>query len=192
MNEHRSPDFPGVGTVMEAIPGFEKPSSWTGLLAPGGMAPALARRIAAIRPEQHVDIGSSVLTMGVLCAQVPTVFVDYRPLRASIPGLSCVAGDANHLPFADGSIAFATLDSIVGVYDPKDRLSWERGQQAGRFYGAPEALRVSENGMSVAFAYDANNVSSSTLYFDVGERRLGASAPRNALFCFEMSSRRVR
>ena len=32
---------------MEAIPGFEKPSSWTGLLAPGGMAPALARRIAA-------------------------------------------------------------------------------------------------------------------------------------------------
>lgn len=47
VNEHRSPDFPGVGTVMEAIPGFEKPSSWTGLLAPGGMAPALARRIAA-------------------------------------------------------------------------------------------------------------------------------------------------
>jgi SAM-dependent methyltransferase len=73
----------------------------------------LARRIAAARPAQHVDIGSSVLTMGVLCAQVPTVFVDYRPLRARIPGLACVAGDSNHLPFADGSIASLSCLHVI-------------------------------------------------------------------------------
>lgn len=47
VNEKRSPDWPDVGTVGESVPGFEKPSSWTGLLAPGGMPAALARRIAS-------------------------------------------------------------------------------------------------------------------------------------------------
>jgi tripartite-type tricarboxylate transporter receptor subunit TctC len=47
VNEKRVPEWPDVGTVGEAIPTFEKPSSWTGLLAPGGMQPALARRIAS-------------------------------------------------------------------------------------------------------------------------------------------------
>ncbi len=38
----------------------------------------LARRLADAKPEQHVDIGSSVLAMSVLSGHVPTVFVDYR------------------------------------------------------------------------------------------------------------------
>ncbi len=47
VSDRRSPQWPDVGTVVEAVPGFEKPSSWTGLLGPGGMQSALARRIAA-------------------------------------------------------------------------------------------------------------------------------------------------
>ena len=47
LSERRSTEWPEVGIVSEAVPGFEKPSSWTGLLGPGAMAPALARRIAA-------------------------------------------------------------------------------------------------------------------------------------------------
>jgi tripartite-type tricarboxylate transporter receptor subunit TctC len=46
VNDRRVPEWPNVGTVAEAVPGFEKPSSWTGLLGPGAMQPALARRIA--------------------------------------------------------------------------------------------------------------------------------------------------
>lgn len=64
----------------------------------------LARRLADAKPLQHVDIGSSVLTMGVLSAHVPTIFVDYRPLVVRQSGLSCVAADINRLPFADRSV----------------------------------------------------------------------------------------
>ena len=64
----------------------------------------LARRLAQAKPVQHVDVGSSVLTMGVLSAHVPTVFVDYRPLVVHQGGLNCVAADITRLPFADRSI----------------------------------------------------------------------------------------
>ena len=64
----------------------------------------LARRLAASKSVRHVDIGSSVLTMSVLSAQVETIFVDYRPLKASLPGLTSIAGNILDLPFADGSV----------------------------------------------------------------------------------------
>jgi hypothetical protein len=64
----------------------------------------LARRLADAKPAQHVDIGSSVLTMGVLSAHVPTIFVDYRPLLVRQSGLICVAGDINRLPFSNRSV----------------------------------------------------------------------------------------
>ena len=64
----------------------------------------LARRISATKIAKHIDIGSSVLTMSVLSAQVETTFVDYRPLKASLPGLTSIAGNILDLPFADGSV----------------------------------------------------------------------------------------
>ncbi|QIP01734.1 DUF268 domain-containing protein [Bradyrhizobium symbiodeficiens] len=73
----------------------------------------LARRLARAKPAQHVDIGSSVLTMGVLSAHVPTIFVDYRPLMVRQSGLSCVAADINHLPFADRSVASLSCLHVI-------------------------------------------------------------------------------
>jgi SAM-dependent methyltransferase len=64
----------------------------------------LARRLKASKIDRHVDIGSSALTMSVLSAQVETTFVDYRPLKASLPGLTSVAGNILKLPFADNSL----------------------------------------------------------------------------------------
>ena len=64
----------------------------------------LARRLGESKLRQHVDVGSSVLTMSVLSAWVDTVFVDYRPLKVSLPGLSSVAGDILRLPFTDNSL----------------------------------------------------------------------------------------
>jgi hypothetical protein len=64
----------------------------------------LARRLAEVKPGQHVDIGSSVLTIGMLSAHVQTIFVDYRPLVVRQSGLTCIAGDINRLPFADRSV----------------------------------------------------------------------------------------
>lgn len=64
----------------------------------------LARRVCSAKVARHVDIGSSVLTMSVLSAQVETTFVDYRPLKASLPGLTSIAGNILDLPFADASV----------------------------------------------------------------------------------------
>lgn len=64
----------------------------------------LARRVYSAKVARHVDIGSSVLTMSVLSAQVETTFVDYRPLKASLPGLTSIAGNILDLPFAEDSV----------------------------------------------------------------------------------------
>lgn len=64
----------------------------------------LARKLAHPKPDQHVDIGSSVLTMSVLSATVNTTFVDYRPLKVSLPGLTSIAGNILDLPFDDDSV----------------------------------------------------------------------------------------
>jgi len=64
----------------------------------------LARKVADFKPKQHVDIGSSVMTIGVLSGFVETTFVDYRPLKVQLPGLACRGGDISQLPFESGSV----------------------------------------------------------------------------------------
>jgi SAM-dependent methyltransferase len=93
----------------------------------------IARKIAARSPALHVDVGSSVLTMSVLSAQVPTVFIDYRPLQATLPNLSSVAGDILSLPFADRTLhslsCMHVLEHIgLGRYgDPIDPMGSQKG-----------------------------------------------------------------
>jgi Caenorhabditis protein of unknown function, DUF268 len=88
----------------------------------------LARRVIATKVAKHVDIGSSVLTISVLSAQVETVFVDYRPLKASLPGLTSIAGNILDLPFSDASIDSLSCLHVIehiglGRYgDPIDPL----------------------------------------------------------------------
>lgn len=88
----------------------------------------LARRVCAAKTARHVDIGSSVLTVSVLSALVETVFVDYRPLKASLPGLTSIAGNILDLPFSDDSIASLSCLHVIehiglGRYgDPLDPL----------------------------------------------------------------------
>lgn len=88
----------------------------------------LSSKLAKSKPEQHVDVGSSVLTMSVLSAWVDTIFVDYRPLKADLPGLRSVAGNILNLPFADDSIDSISCLHVIehiglGRYgDPIDPL----------------------------------------------------------------------
>jgi hypothetical protein len=95
----------------------------------------LARRLADFKPAQHVDIGSSVLTMGVLSAHVPTIFVDYRPLTVHQSGLNCVAADINQLPFADRSVASLSCLHVIehiGLGRYGDPLNVDGAQLAAR------------------------------------------------------------
>ena len=71
----RIPLLPDVPTVGEIIPGFEVPPSWTGLLGPAQLSPAVLARISgdAIRalnqPEtraRFVDTGIPMLSQSVL------------------------------------------------------------------------------------------------------------------------------
>jgi SAM-dependent methyltransferase len=104
----------------------------------------LARRLRKSAPALHVDAGSSVLMVSVLSAQVPTWFVDYRPLQADLPGLRSIAGSVTALPFADNSVeSLSSLHVIehigLGRYgDPLD--------PAGSINAARELQRVLKPG----------------------------------------------
>jgi hypothetical protein len=88
----------------------------------------LARRLCASKVAKHVDIGSSALTISVLSAQVETLFVDYRPLKAPLPGLTSIAGNILDLSFQDDSIESLSCLHVIehiglGRYgDPIDPL----------------------------------------------------------------------
>jgi SAM-dependent methyltransferase len=73
----------------------------------------LARRLREGGCAAHVDVGSSVMMASVLSAQVPMVFVDYRPLRAQLPGLVSVAGSILCLPFGDGALASVSSLHVI-------------------------------------------------------------------------------
>lgn len=100
----------------------------------------LSRRIEEVNPVFHVDVGSSVLTVGVISARVPTVFVDYRPLNAGLTNLLNVGGSITSLPFATASISSLSCMHVLehiglGRYgDPLD--------PAGARNAAAELARV--------------------------------------------------
>ena len=93
----------------------------------------IARRLVDSRPEMHVDVGSSVLSMSVLSATVPMVFMDYRPIQVSLDGFLPVAGSITHLPFLSGCVvsisSLHVLEHIgLGRYgDPLDAAGSKRG-----------------------------------------------------------------
>src|SRR5688500_4581611 len=72
-----------------------------------------ARKIAERRPANHVDVGSSAKSMGILAQFVPITFVDIRPVEIDLPGFSFVHGSVLDLPFGDGSIA--SLSSLCVI-----------------------------------------------------------------------------
>jgi SAM-dependent methyltransferase len=95
----------------------------------------LSRRLAEIRPERHVDVGSSVMMISVLSAQVPVTFVDYRPLSVALPGITSVGGDLGKLPFSDRSLdSVSSLHVIehVGLGRYGDRIRADGSRLAAR------------------------------------------------------------
>jgi len=64
-----------------------------------------ARKLAQTQPSWHLDIGSSLTMIGVVSAQFPTMFIDYRPPRLAVDGILSVAGNILALPLPDGSVS---------------------------------------------------------------------------------------
>ena len=63
-----------------------------------------ANRVAELRPERHVDVGSRVDYVGFLTALTRVTFVDIRPLDAEVEGLDSIAGSVLAMPFEDRSL----------------------------------------------------------------------------------------
>lgn len=81
-----------------------------------------ARKLSKNTSTWHVDVGSSVMMVGVISAYVPTVFVDCRPLMATMANLLTLAGDLSALPFGDCSIPSLSCLHVIehvglGRYD---------------------------------------------------------------------------
>jgi len=64
----------------------------------------LSRLLVLHQPTSHVDVGSDVKVIGVISAFFPTEFLDLRPLKCSLTGLSSTKGNLTHLPYDDLSV----------------------------------------------------------------------------------------
>lgn len=73
----------------------------------------LARCLKIKAPSRHTDIGSSVLMIGVLSGYLPTTFVDFRPIKTNLTGLTLMAGDILALPFLDSTIESVSCLHVV-------------------------------------------------------------------------------
>ena len=91
-----------------------------------------ARRIAERRPAAHVDIASSVKSMGLIAQFVPVTFVDIRPVEIELERFSFIHGTVLALPFADGTVASLSSLCVIehiglGRYgDPLDAAGSEK------------------------------------------------------------------
>lgn len=73
----------------------------------------LARELAGAPPLKHMDIGSDVKLIGILSAFIPTEFMDFRPLNATLPGLDCTRGDIVSLPMSDATVMSLSCLHVV-------------------------------------------------------------------------------
>jgi SAM-dependent methyltransferase len=89
-------------------------------------------RVTAAHPDWLLDVGSTVLLVGLLSQFVPVVSVDIRPVPVSVPNLLCIPGNITALPFPDASVPMASSLSVIehiglGRYgDPLDAHGSER------------------------------------------------------------------
>lgn len=70
-------------------------------------------KIFKMKPESHVDIGSSAITVGIISQFVPTTFVDIRPIEVTLPNLTFIKGSITELPFKDLSIQSLSCLCVV-------------------------------------------------------------------------------
>lgn len=83
-----------------------------------------ASKIFSLNPDKHVDIGSSLKTIGIISQFVKTDMVDIRPIPVTLPGLKFIKGSILDLPYKDNSIqslsSLCVLEHIgLGRYGDK-------------------------------------------------------------------------
>jgi SAM-dependent methyltransferase len=72
-----------------------------------------AKQVFKEQPDYGVDLGSTVLLVGILSQFVPFISVDIRPLEVELNGLSAVQGSLLKLPFADNEVPCITTMCVL-------------------------------------------------------------------------------
>ena len=91
-----------------------------------------ARKIFELKPKHHYDVGSSVMSIGIISQFVPITMVDIRPIDIELFNLSFQEGSILNLPFKDDSIeslsSLCVIEHIgLGRYgDPLDPWGSEK------------------------------------------------------------------
>lgn len=120
------------------------------------------RQIAAIKPQKHVDVGSSAMTMAMVAQFVPVTMVDIRPLPYQTEGLDFVQGSILELPFANDSVESISSLCVVehiglGRYgDPLDVWGSEKA--------IAELQRVTSKGGHIVFSVPVDEIG--RIYFN--------------------------
>jgi SAM-dependent methyltransferase len=121
-----------------------------------------AGKVFKINPAKHIDVGSSVKTVGIISQFVPTTMVDIRPIKLTMEGLSFVEGSILELPFLENSVecisSICVIEHIgLGRYgDPID--SW------GSEKAIAELKRVTQKGGHILFSVPIDD--NSKIYFN--------------------------
>ncbi|MEW6665501.1 MAG: DUF268 domain-containing protein [Thermodesulfobacteriota bacterium] len=108
-----------------------------------------ARVLARTRPEEHVDISSSLYFAGITSAFIPMRFYDFRPPNLRLDGIKVDYADLLSLPFPTSSIPSLSCMHVVehiglGRYgDPLD--------PEGDLKAIDELIRVTANGGLLLF-----------------------------------------
>lgn len=135
-----------------------------------------AEKIFNYKPTHHVDIGSSVKTIGIVSGFVPVTFIDIRPIEVTIPNLTFKAGTILELPFPDNTVesisSLCVIEHIgLGRYgDPLDTKGSEKA--------IAELVRVTKPGGKILFSVPID--SSCKIYFNAHR----AFTPEYIFQCF--------
>jgi SAM-dependent methyltransferase len=72
-----------------------------------------ARQVFRAKPSYVVDVGSTVLFVGILSQFTPCVSVDIRPINADMDGLKTLPGSILNLPFKDDEVPCLTTMCVL-------------------------------------------------------------------------------
>jgi SAM-dependent methyltransferase len=62
------------------------------------------KQLISRRPEEHVDVGSSIRFLSTASAITKLKFVDIRPVQLDFDNFECLEGSILNMPFADNSV----------------------------------------------------------------------------------------
>ncbi len=62
------------------------------------------KHLLNVRPEGHVDVGSSIRFLSMASAVAKLKFVDIRPVQTDFDNFECIEGSILKMPFADDSV----------------------------------------------------------------------------------------